>query len=296
MIFLLSQGLRKFSLQDKAMRLANLHLLKLLQNLTFTRYNENIATITLYILKFWSTPLAGHSKWSQIKRKKEANDKARGKIISKHLRAIQAAVRSGSSGDPNANLALKNALAAAKSDNVPQDNIDRAVERALGGSEGNNFDEVTYEGYGPGGIAFVVEALTDNRNRTIASVRQVFTKHGGNMSGGTAWQFENKGLIVLDSTSEDLQELAIELGADDMEVNDGQLTIYTPATDLYSVVEEFQGKGIEPQISQLTKVPQTSSLLDANDAKKVVRMIEALEDLDDVQNVYSTANLENYVD
>ncbi len=238
--------------------------------------------------------MAGHSKWSQIKRKKAVNDNARGKVITKHIRAIQAAVRNGNSDDPSANLALKNALAAAKSDNVPQDNIDRSIERALGGSEGNNFEEVIYEGYGPAGVALVVEALTDNRNRTIASVRHVFSKHGGNMSGGTAWQFENKGLIVLADDSEELQELAIELGADDLESDDEHLNIYTPASELYNVVEGFQNRNIEPKVNKLIKVPQNETSLDAKEAEKVVRMIEALEDLDDVQNVYSTANLENF--
>ncbi len=238
--------------------------------------------------------MAGHSKWAQIKRKKAVNDNARGKVITKHIRAIQSAVRSGNSGDPSANLMLKNALAAAKSDNVPQDNIDRSIERALGGSEGNNFEEVIYEGYGPAGVALVVEALTDNRNRTVASVRHVFSKYGGNMSGGTAWQFESKGLIVLASDSEELQELAIELGADDIESYDGHLTVYTAPNDLYSVVEGFQNRSIEPEENRLTKVPQNETLLDAKEAEKVVRIIEALEDLDDVQNVYSTANLENF--
>lgn len=170
--------------------------------------------------------MAGHSKWAQIKRKKAANDKQRGKTISKHIRAVQAAVRSGGSGDPSANLALKNALAAAKSDDVPQDNIDRAIERALGGGEGGNFDEVVYEGYGPAGVALLVEALTDNRNRTVAEVRHAFNKHGGSMSGSTAWQFESKGIITLADTSERAQELAIELGAEDLEVGE-QLTITT---------------------------------------------------------------------
>ncbi len=236
--------------------------------------------------------MAGHSKWSQIKRKKAANDNQRGKAISKHIRAIQAAVRSGGGGDPSANLALKNALSAAKTDDVPQDNIDRAIERALGGAEGNAFDEVVYEGYGPAGVAILVEALTDNRNRTVAEVRRVFSKHGGNMSGSTAWQFDAKGVIILPDSSE-AQELAIELGADDLEVDDGSLTVYTEATDLYRVVEGLQEASFEPEVSQLTKLPQLEASLSCEDADKVVRMLDALEELDDVQNVYSTANLDD---
>lgn len=236
--------------------------------------------------------MAGHSKWSQIKRKKAANDNQRGKMISKHIRAVQAAVREGGSGDPSANLPLKNALAAAKSDDVPQDNIDRAVERALGGGEGSSFDEVSYEGYGPAGVALLVDALTDNRNRTVAEVRHVFSKHGGNMSGSTAWQFESRGVIVLEDTAERVQELAIELGAVDLEV-DEQLTVYTNSADLYTVLEGLQRAGFEAEVAQLTKVAQTETEVSEGDAAKVVRMIEALEELDDVQSVYTTANLQH---
>jgi YebC/PmpR family DNA-binding regulatory protein len=235
--------------------------------------------------------LAGHSKWAQIKRKKAANDKERGKIISKHIRAIQSAVREGGSGDPSGNLPLKNAIAAAKTDNVSADNIDRAIERALGGVEGNAYEAVVYEGYGPAGVALMVEALTDNRNRTASEVRHAFSKHGGNMSGSTAWQFESKGFIALSNTAEVIQELAIELGADDLELEDGTLSIYTAPGNLYVIAEGLQAKGYSPEISQLTKVPQTATPLAAEDAAKVLRLIESLEDLDDVQNVYSTATL-----
>lgn len=242
--------------------------------------------------------MAGHNKWSQIKRKKAANDNARAKIITKHVRAIQTAVRDGNSGDPEVNTPLKNAISAAKSDNVAQDNIDRAIDRALGNTEGVSYDEVVYEGYGPAGVAFVIEALTDNRNRTIAEVRHVFSKHNGNLSGATAWQFDTKGIIMVNDASESMQELAIELGADDIEAdeNENMLSIYTPMTELYTVVEALEAKSIKPVMSQLTKVPQTETELSSADAGKVVRMTEALEDLDDVQNVYSTANLDNYDD
>lgn len=235
--------------------------------------------------------MAGHSKWSQIKRKKAANDNARGKTISKHIRAIQTAVRSGGSGDPATNLALKNALAAAKTDDVTADTIERAIERALGSTEGENFEEVVYEGYGPAGVAIMVEALTDNRNRTAAEVRHVFSKHGGNMSGSTAWQFDSRGVIVLADPPDEAQDLAIELGAEDLEFDDGELTIYTAPTELYTLVEGLQQRGFEPSVSQLTKLPQTPVELDEEDSSKVLRILEAFEDLDDVQNVYSTASL-----
>lgn len=236
--------------------------------------------------------MAGHNKWSQIKRKKAANDAQRGKIISKHIRAIQSAVREGGGDDPAANLALKNALAAAKTDDVPSENIDRAVERATGGGEGGDFEPVVYEGYGPSGVAFMVEALTDNRNRTAAEVRHVFTKHGGNMSGSTAWQFEARGVIVVPTADEGLQEAAIDLGAEDLEVEDDTLTVYTSPTDLYRIAEALQEQGVEPDVVQLTKVAQSTTAPPSEDAPKVMRLIEALEDLDDVQNVYSTADLE----
>lgn len=239
------------------------------------------------------TPLAGHSKWSQIKRKKAVNDGQRGKVISKHIRAIQSAVRSGGGGDASANLPLKNALAAAKSDNVPVDNIDRAIERALGGAEGGAFEEVLYEGYGPGGVAMLVEALTDNKNRTVAEVRHAFTKHGGNLSGSTAWQFDTKGLIVVEEPPAGLEELAIDLGADDIEVDEGVVSIYTEPASLFAVVDSLQGEGVDAAVTQLTRVPQTMTALSDNDARKVINLMESLEDLDDVQNVYSTADLEN---
>lgn len=235
--------------------------------------------------------MAGHSKWAQIKRKKAVNDRQRGKVISKHIRAIQSAVRSGGSGDPSTNLPLKNALAAAKGDNVPVDNIDRAIERALGGAEGGAFEEVFYEGYGPAGVAMLVEAITDNKNRTVAEVRHVFSKHGGNLSGSTAWQFDTKGMIVVEDASEQLEELAIDLGADDIESEDGATTIYTSPASLFQLVEGFQKNGFEPAMAQLTRVPQTQTELKADEARKVMSFMETLEDLDDVQNVYTTADL-----
>lgn len=238
--------------------------------------------------------MAGHSKWSQIKRKKAANDKQRGKIISKHIRAIQSAIREGGSGDPAVNVLLKNALGAAKADDVPADNIDRAIERALGGGEGGAvFETVAYEGYGPAGVAFLIEALTDNRNRTVAEVRHVFSKHGGNMSGSTAWQFDAVGLLVYEGAGEDVQEAAIDAGASDLEPNeDGSLAVYTPPTELYRIADVLQEHGAEAVVAQLTKIPQTTTELSGGDAAKVVRMVEALEDLDDVQNVYTTADLD----
>lgn len=235
--------------------------------------------------------MAGHSKWAQIKRKKAANDKERGKTISKHIRAIQSAVREGGGGDPGNNLPLKNALAAAKSDNVNAETVERAIERALGASEGNAFETVFYEGYGPSSVAVLVEALTDNRNRSAAELRHIFGKHGGNMSGSTAWQFHSKGVIILAQHDEALQELAIELGAEDLETDAEGLTVYTDPAQLYRVTEGLQAQGYEPQVSQLSRVAQTETPLEPDEAAAVARFLDALEDLDDVQNVYTTADL-----
>ena len=153
-----------------------------------------------------------------------------------------------------------------------------------------------YEGYGPSGVAILVEALTDNRNRTAGEVRHVFTKRGGNLSGSVAWQFETKGVIVVTSMADAVAEVAIEAGAEDLEVGDGVTVVTTPATELYAVVEALQAAGFEPESSELTKVPQTTTELSADDAAKVVAFMEALEDLDDVQNVYSTADLSAHAD
>lgn len=237
--------------------------------------------------------MAGHNKWSQIKRKKAVNDAARAKIITKHIRAVQSAVREGGGGDPDTNARLRNAIAAARSDDVVADTIDRAVERALGGGEGGNFEEVIYEGYGPSGVAILIEALTDNRNRTAGEVRHVFTKYGGNMSGSTAWQFDSKGLIVVPAADDTVIELAIESGAEDFEQEEEALLIYTAPTDLFSIVESLQEQGVKPEVTQLTKVPQLETELSAEEAEQIVSILEGFEDLDDVQNVYSTANLDN---
>ena len=238
--------------------------------------------------------MAGHSKWSQIKRKKGANDKKRSAMYSKHIRAIQAAVRSGGSGDPSGNLSLKNAIAAAKSDTVPVDNIENAIKRAVGAGEGAaEFKEVTYEGYGPGGTAILIEALTDNVNRTVADIRAVFNKRGGSLgtSGSVAWQFEKKGVLLLTDTSEQAQETAIEHGAEDIQESDEGLEISTGPADLYAVQDALTAAGFAIESAQITMIPSNTVAVNSDDAKKLMTLIDALEDLDDVQNVYSNADL-----
>ena len=238
--------------------------------------------------------MAGHSKWAQIKRKKGANDKKRSAVISKHLRAIGAAVRSGGSGDPAGNLSLKNAIAAAKTDTVPADNIENAIKRAVGGAEGGaDYKEQSYEGYGPGGTAIFIETLTDNVNRTVSDIRTVFNKRGGSLgtSGSVAWQFEKKGLLLVRESSEAAQEAAIELGAEDLQETEDGLEVTTDPGDLYAVSEGLSEKGLTVESAQLSMLPSNTVEVSGADADKLMVLLEALEDLDDVQNVYSNADL-----
>ncbi|MGQ9692703.1 MAG: YebC/PmpR family DNA-binding transcriptional regulator [Thermaceae bacterium] len=233
--------------------------------------------------------MAGHSKWAQIKRKKAANDQKRGKIISKHLRAIQAAARAGGSPHPEANVQLRNAIEAARADDVPMENIERLLQKLQGGGEGGEqYEEVVYEGYAPGGVAVLVYALTDNRNRTAGEVRHVFSKHGGSLggSGSVAWQFERKGVLLLPN-KEAIQELAIELGALDLEEEGETLTVYAEPTEVYRLAEEFKARRILPLSIEVVQHPQNTVHLPPEEAAKVMRLVEALEDLDDVQNVYT---------
>ncbi len=243
--------------------------------------------------------MAGHSKWAQIKRKKGANDKKRSAMISKHLRAIATAVRSGGSDDPNGNLTLKNAVAAAKADSVPADNIANAIKRAAGaGESAQDFKEVTYEGYGPGGTAIFIEALTDNVNRTVADVRAVFNKRGGTLgnSGSVAWQFEKKGVILLADSSDAAQEAAIEHGAEDLQVSEEGLELTTDPTELYAVQDALTAAGFTPESAALSRIPSNTVAVSADDAAKLLRIVDALEELDDVQNVYTNADLPEDLD
>ena len=239
--------------------------------------------------------MAGHSKWAQIKRKKAANDAKRGKLITKHMRAIAAAARSGGGPDPAGNVQLRNAIEAAKRDDVPADNIERLLAKLRGEGEGaTRYEEIVYEGYAPGGVALLVFALTDNRNRTAGEVRHVFSKHGGSLgaSGAVAWQFERKGMIVLPDVSEAAQEAAIEAGALDLEEADGVLEVYTEPSEVYAVARTLEEAGFKPDAVEITMIPQNTTALSDEEAQKVLRMIEALEDLDDVQSVYSNLDLE----
>jgi len=240
--------------------------------------------------------MAGHSKWAQIKRKKAANDLKKGKIVSKYLRLIAAAAKAGGSTDPAANAHLRNLIEAARDADVPNDNIERLLKRLAGGDdEGSHYEEVVYEGYAPGGVAVIVQALSDNRNRTASEVRHVFNKHGGSLgaTGSVSWQFDRRGYIRIAPNSEAAQEAAIETGALDFQENEEGLVIYTDPQEVYAVANALKAKGFKPEETEITMVPQNTLRLGQEEAEKVLRMVEALEELEDVQNVYTNLDLDN---
>lgn len=234
--------------------------------------------------------MAGHSKWAQIKRKKAANDLKKGKVVSKYMRLITAAARAGGSADPAANASLRNLIEAAKYEDVPSDNIERLLKRLAGGDEdGSHYEEVVYEGYAPGGVAIIVNAVTDNRQRTVAEVRHIFSKHGGSLgaTGAVAWQFDRRGYIWLEESTDVAQEAAIEAGALDLQESEEGLEIYTDPHEVYTVSKTLKAKGFKPEEVSITMVPQNVMSLGGEEAEKVLRMVEALEELDDVQDVYT---------
>jgi YebC/PmpR family DNA-binding regulatory protein len=241
--------------------------------------------------------LSGHSKWSSIKHKKGAADAKRGKLFSKLSRAIIVAAKEGG-GDPAGNLALQNAIEKARSYSMPKDNIERAIAKGAGeGTDGSSFETVVYEGYGPEGVAVLVEALTDNRNRTASEVRHLFTKHGGNLgaTGAVAWQFERRGVILVDATGVDEDELvltAADAGADDVELDGSTFQVSVPPESLSEVRAALESAGFAIESAELSMVPKTTVAIgDETVAKKVVRLVEGLEDNDDVQDVYANFDI-----
>jgi YebC/PmpR family DNA-binding regulatory protein len=241
--------------------------------------------------------LSGHSKWSSIKHKKGAADARRGKLFSKLSRAIIVAAREGGP-DPGGNLALQNAIEKARSYSMPKDNIERAIQRGSGtGADAQAFETVTYEGYGPAGVAVLVEALTDNRNRTAADVRHLFGKSDGSLggSGSVAWLFERKGIVVVPSDGVDEDELtlaAADAGAEDVQLDGTSYEVTTEAETLAAVREAVESAGISVESAQLTMVPKTTiEVAEESSAKKILRLLDALEDLDDVQDVYSNFDI-----
>ena len=239
--------------------------------------------------------MAGHSKWANIQHRKKAQDAKRGKVFTKLIREITVAARAGDP-DPAANPRLRLAVDKALSANMTKDTIERAIKRGSGAQDGENFEEVRYEGYGPGGVAVMVDCMTDNRNRTVAEVRHAFTKAGGNLgtSGSVAFQFTETGILSYPSGSDEdaIMEAALEAGAQDVLGNeDGSIDVLTAPEDFVSVRDAMIQAGFEPDTAEVTMRADNSTPLDLENAEKMVRMLERLEDLDDVQNVYSNADI-----
>jgi YebC/PmpR family DNA-binding regulatory protein len=234
--------------------------------------------------------MSGHSKWSTIKRQKGANDAKRGALFTKVAREISVAARQGG-GDPDANYRLRLAIDKARSVNMPADNIKRTIDKATGGGEGEQFEEIVYEGYGPGGVAVLVEAQTDNRNRTAAEVRSIFTKAGGQLagSGAVAWQFEPRGLIAVSRNGGDADEVAlaaIDAGAADVDTDDAEtIEIYTEPSQLESVRKALENAGIKVESAESAMVAKQTVGLDSARARQALRLVELLEELEDVQRV-----------
>jgi YebC/PmpR family DNA-binding regulatory protein len=235
--------------------------------------------------------MSGHSKWAQIKRQKGANDAKRGQLFTKLGREITVAARDGG-GDPNANFRLRLAIQHARESNMPMDNIERAIKRGTGGGEGAALEDITYEGYGVGGAAILVEAMTDNRNRAAAEIRSVFTRHGGSLgeSGCVAWLFDSKGVITIEVGKQDPDELAlmaIDAGADDVKVEDDTVEVYTDPAQLDAVRQALEEKKVVVTGAEVSMIPKTTLELDPKATITVMKLMERLEELDDVQRVYS---------
>jgi YebC/PmpR family DNA-binding regulatory protein len=239
--------------------------------------------------------MSGHSRWSQIKRKKGKTDVQRGKLFSKILREITVAARNGG-GDPKANMRLKAAIESAKEANMPQENIKRAIQKGTGELPGESYEEITYEGYAHGGVALLVKVLTDNRNRTAPEIRHVFEKHGGNMgaSGSVAWMFERKGIILVEAdkvSEDDLLAVALDAGASDMRRVEKAFEITTAPAEMDAVRSQLAAKRVPIVESEVTFVPQSTVRVEGKDAPQVLRLVEALEELDDVQAVYANYDI-----
>ncbi len=242
--------------------------------------------------------MSGHSKWSTIKRKKGAMDAKRGKIFSKLAKEITVAARLGG-GDPDGNARLRAAIAAAKEENMPKENIIRAIRKGTGEESGGNLEEVYYEGYGPEGVALMVESLTDNKNRTVADVRHLFAKFGGSLGepGCVSWMFDKKGVIVFEGLDEDvLLEAALECGAEDLQATGGQLEVLTDPANFVEVKEALEAKGFKPVLAELQLRPKTTvSITEEERALKVLKLVEMLEDHDDVSNVFANFDIPDKV-
>ena len=243
--------------------------------------------------------MSGHSKWSTIKRKKGKLDAQRGKIFTKHIREITVAAKEGG-GDPELNPRLRTAIAAAKGDNMPADNIKRAIQKGTGDLEGAKYESTNYEGYGPGGVAVLVEVLTDNKNRTVAEVRHVFSKHNGSLGevGCVGWMFTRKGYIEVEKGKigeDEMIEKALEAGADDVQTSEDVYEIYTEFTELENVRSALESAGIEMSSAEPTMIPQNTIKLEGKHAEQMLKLYEGLEDLDDVSHVYANFDIDESI-
>ena len=243
--------------------------------------------------------MAGHSKWANIQHRKNAQDAKRGKIFTKLIREITVASRMGG-GDPNSNPRLRAAIDKALGANMTKDTVERAVKRGAGAGEGDNYEAIRYEGYGAGGVAVMVDCLSDNRNRTVSEVRHAFTKHGGNLGtdGSVAYLFSKTGILTFAAGSDEdkVMEAALEAGADDVVTNeDGSIDVLTSPENFVDVKEAMAAAGLTPEMAEITMNPSTTVDLALEDAERVMKMVDVLEDLDDVQNVYTNADFSDEV-
>jgi YebC/PmpR family DNA-binding regulatory protein len=240
--------------------------------------------------------VAGHSKWKQIKRKKAITDNKRAANWTKLIREITVAARAGG-GDPSGNPRLRLAIDTAKAANMPNENIDRGIKKGTGELEGVNYEEITYEAYGPAGVAIIIESLTDNGNRTVADIRKWLSRNGGNLgtTGSVAWMFDRRGQIEIDGErygEEAVMEAALDSGALDVETDDGTYTVLTEVADFNAVQDGLREKGIEWENAELAMIPKTEVRVEGDDAAQLMKLLELIEELDDVQKVYTNADLD----
>lgn len=243
--------------------------------------------------------MSGHSKWATIKRKKAKIDEQRGKLFTRIAREIIVAARNGGA-DPDGNMRLKAAIQKAKDANIPNENINRAIQRGAGELGGASYEEIVYEGYGPGGVAVMLEIMTDNRNRTAGEIRHIFTRNGGSLgeSGCVSWMFDKKGMFVIEKegnkiSEDDLMLLALEAGAEDFKVEDDSYEILCNPDDFPGIKEVLESNGVQAAMAEVTMVPQTTIKLTGKEAEQMERLMETLEDHDDVQNVYANFELDD---
>lgn len=239
--------------------------------------------------------MSGHSKWSSIKHKKGAADAKRGKIFTKLIKEITVAARMGG-GDPDGNPRLRSAIAVAKAENMPKENIERGIKKGTGELEGVSYEEANYEGYGPGGVAVLIDCLTDNKNRTVADIKHLFERHGGNLGepGCVAWMFEQKGLMVFEKDKVDeevLFDLALEAGAEDVREEETEFEVITEPSDLESVKQAIDDAGLSYTLAEVTKIPQNTVKVEGKKAQQTLNLMQSIEDHDDVSHVYANCDI-----